>query len=40
MHIHVHRPTICVVCKAEMAESPDIAGWFRCITCGARRDWR
>lgn len=38
MHVRVHRPVVCVVCKAEMAAS--VADWFHCTTCGAKREWR
>lgn len=37
MHIHVHRPVVCEICRAEMSEHPGPAGWFKCIICGAKR---
>jgi hypothetical protein len=36
MHVQVHRPVICEICKAEMNPIGAI-GWFRCIICGTLR---
>lgn len=38
MHIHIHRPVICDVCKAEMSQFPGAGDWFHCVICGAKRN--
>ena len=37
MHIRVHRPVVCVVCRSELPDAPCVAGWFHCTTCGMDR---
>lgn len=37
MHIQVHRPVICGLCRAEMPAEPGPQGWFHCLLCGTER---